>query len=78
MTRKEAAWRLRKLAYDIYDLLEDMAEILREAAPEELERAEAYWMAHIDKALLNLRGWVGGGSLLNLEDTLATLEEEEE
>jgi len=42
-----------------------------------LQRAEAYWMAHIDGALLNLKGWTRG-SLMNLGDTLTTLEEEEE
>ena len=77
MTRKEAAEELRALAYEIYEKLEEMEGILREVAPEELERAEAYWMAHIDGALLNLKGWMGE-SLISLEDTLTTLEEEGE
>jgi len=74
MTRKEAAEELRALAYEIYDTLEEMEDILREF-PEELERAEAYWMAHIDGALLNLKGWMGG-SFISLGDTLTILEEE--
>jgi len=73
--RKEAVMKLEAIAYEIYDLLEDMKRILEEVAPEELKRAEVYWMAHIDGALLNLKGW--GGSLISLEDTLTILEEEE-
>jgi len=77
MTRTEAARRLEEIAYEIYDQLEEMEDILREVAPEELERARAYWMAHIDGALLNRQGWLGR-SLISLEDTLINLEEEEE
>jgi len=50
--------------------------ILKEVAPEELERAKLYWMAHIDGALLSHQGWLGG-SFISLEDTLEALEEEE-
>ncbi len=77
MTRKEAVEELKALAYEIYDTLKEMEDILREVAPEELERAEAYWMVHIDGALLNLKGCMGG-SLISLEDTLTILKEEEE
>lgn len=77
MTRTEAARKLRELAYEIYDTLDEMEDILREVAPEELERARVYWMAHIDGALLNLKGWMGG-SFISLGDTLIELEEEEE
>jgi len=77
MTRTEAARRLREIAYEIYDMLEEMEDILREVAPEEFERARVYWMAHIDGALLNQKGWMGG-SFISLEDTLTALEEEEE
>jgi hypothetical protein len=77
MTRTEAVEELRALAYDIYDTLKEMEDILREVAPEELERARVYWMAHIDGALLNLKGWMGG-SLISLVDTLTILKEEEE
>ncbi len=76
MTRKEAGWRLEEIAYEIYDKLDEMEDILREVAPEELERAEGYWMAHIDGALLNQGGWLGT-SLISLADTLVALEEEE-
>ncbi len=76
MTRIEAARRLRELAEEIYDTLAEMEDILEEVAPEELERAEVYWMAHIDGALLSRKGWLGG-SVISLEDTLEALEEEE-
>ena len=77
MTKTEAAWRLRGIADEIYDKLAEVEDILGEVAPEELERARVYWMAHIDGALLSLKGWMGG-SLISLEDTLAALEEEGE
>ena len=77
MTRKEAIKELRALAYEIYEKLEEMEDILKEVAPEELKRAEANWMAHIDGALLNLKGWAGG-SLMSLGYTLTILEEEDE
>ena len=77
MERTEAAWRLREIAYEIYDKLGEMEDLLREVAPEELERARVYWMAHIDGALLNTKGGMGG-SFISLEDTLTTLEEEGE
>ncbi len=76
MTRTEAVWRLEEIAYEIYDKLDEMKDILREVAPEELERAEIYWMADINGALLNREGWLGG-SFVKLKDTLEALEEEE-
>lgn len=77
MTRREAVWRLEELAEEIYEKLGEMKDILRKVAPEELERAKVYWMAHIDGALLNQGGWLGG-SFVSLQDTLEALEEEEE
>lgn len=80
MTRKEAARKLEELASEIYETLEEMEAILEEVAPEEFERARVYWLAHIDGALLNRKGWMGG-SLISLEDTLTSLtslEEEED
>lgn len=76
MTREEAAWRLEELAQEIYNILEDMKAILREAAPEELERAKVYWLSHIDGALLNRKGWMGI-SFISLRDTITALEREE-
>ena len=77
MTRTEAAERLKEIAEEIYEKLEEMEAILEEVAPEELQTAMVYWMAHIDGALLNRQEWMGG-SLVNLEDTLIALLEEEE
>lgn len=76
MTRIEAAERLEVIAYEIYDRLGEMEDILWEVAPEELERARVYWMAHIDGALLNTKGR-RGRSFINLGDTLTALEEAE-
>ena len=76
MTRAEAVRRLREIAHEIYDKLDEMKDILRAVAPEELERAEIYWMEDINGALLNRKGWLGG-SFVKLKDTLAALEEEE-
>ena len=76
MTKREAVWRLEELGYEIYEKLEEMKAILEEVAPEELERAQVYWMAHIDGALLNRKGWLGG-SFISLQDTLTALEEDE-
>ena len=76
MTRAEAARRLKEIAYEIYDKLDEMEAILEEVAPEEFERARVFWMDHIDGALLNLKGWMGK-SLISLKDTLTSLEEEE-
>ena len=72
MTRKEAARKLKELAHEIYGTLEEMKAILEEAAPEELELARVYWMAHIDRALFNINGWRGTSSI-NLEDTITIL-----
>lgn len=77
MTRREAAWRLEEIAYEIYEKLDEMKAILKEVAPEELETVQRYWMAHIDGALFNQGGWMGG-SFISLEDTLEALEKEEE
>ena len=76
MTRTEAARRLREIAEEIYDMLEEMEDILREVAPEEFERARLYWMAHIRGALLSRPRWMAR-SVISLEDTLEALEEGE-
>ena len=76
MTRAEAAERLWEIATEIYDKLDEMEDILSEVAPEELERARLYWMAHIRGALLSRQGWMAR-SVISLEDTLEALEDEE-
>ena len=76
MTRTEAVRKLWKIAHEIYDKLEEMEDILGEVAPEELETARVYWMAHIDEALLNIGGQ-RGISFISLKDTLTSLEKEE-
>lgn len=71
---REAIERLEELKETIYEALNEMEDILRGVAPEELERAEVYWMAHIDGALENRGQWLGG-SLMSYIDTIDALEE---
>ena len=71
---REAIERLDELKEVIYEALDEMEDILREVAPEELERAEFYWMAHIDEALENRNNWLGG-SMISYIDTIEALEE---
>lgn len=73
----EAAGQLRELADQVYDLIEEMRDVLRDAAPTELNSAEAYWMAHIDGALENRGGYLGT-SMISLNDTVEALEQEDQ
>ena len=75
MTRQEAARKLKEIAYEIYDKLDEMEAILEEVAPEELELARVYWMAHIDRALCNVKKWKEA-RFITLEDTITLLLEE--
>lgn len=74
---REAIERLKELKETIYEALYEMEDILKEVAPEEFERAEVYWMAHIDTALENRGGWLGG-SFISFADTLDAIEEKED
>jgi len=71
---RKATERLEELKDTIYEALNEMEKILREVAPEELIRARAYWMAHIDGALENRGNWLGG-SMISYIDTIEALEE---
>jgi hypothetical protein len=72
--RAEAAKRLRDLAHEIYNKLDEMEAILEKAAPEELDLARVYWMAHIDRALFNRKQW-RKVRFITLQDTITILEE---
>ena len=72
--RAEAAKRLRELAHEIYDTLDEMEAILEEVAPEELDLARVYWMAHIDRSLFNVKNW-REVRFITLQDTITILEE---
>ena len=74
MRKTEAIERLEELKETIYEALNEMKEILREVAPQELERAEVYWMAHIDGALENRGNWLGR-SMISYVNTIKALEE---
>ncbi len=71
---REAIERLEELKETIYEVLNEMEEILREVAPDEYPIAKSYWMAHIDEALENRGQWLGG-SLVSYIDTIDALEE---
>ena len=68
----DAAYEIEELAEEMYELLEQMKNILEEVAPEELYRAESYWMSHIDGALFN-RTHILGGSMISAQDTVDSL-----
>ena len=72
--RAEAAQVLKEIAYEIYDKLDEMAAILEEVAPEELDLARVYWMAHIDRSLFNVKNW-REVRFITLQDTITILEE---
>lgn len=65
-------------AYDVEDAIDaiyvEMDRIQRALRqfPDVYERARRYWMAHIDGALLNRGGWLGG-SFITAESTLNEL-----
>lgn len=75
--QREAINRLEELKEQIYEALEEMEDIISEIAPEEYESARRYWIAHIDGALENRGGWLGG-SFISFADTLEAIEEKED
>ena len=68
----DAAYEIEELAEEMYELLEQMKNILQEVAPEELYQAENYWMSHIDGALFNRTGLMGG-SFVSAQETVDRL-----
>ncbi len=74
MTRGDLLSELEFLADEVYEKLEEMERLLMDEAPETYERARGYWLAHIDGALFNRRGLLGG-SFVALADTLEEIEE---
>lgn len=77
MEIKEACQELLEEVETIYDALYRIKSILRQVAPGALNRAEAYWLAHIDGALLNRDGYLGT-SMITFADTLAEIEGQDE
>jgi hypothetical protein len=76
MDGREAADRIREQTDIIYEALDGIKRVLKEF-PGAYERAERYWLAHIDGALENRGGWLGG-SMISAEDTIRELEESED
>jgi hypothetical protein len=79
MNRREnriaVAAEIEYLIEEIYERLDCIRELLWEVDDSLADRAERYWLAHIDGALLNRSGL--GGSLITAADTLEELEEGE-
>jgi len=79
MNRREnriaVAAEIEYLIEEIYERLDCIRELLWEVDDSLANRAESYWLAHIDGALLNRSGV--GGSLITAADTLEELEEGE-
>ena len=79
MNRREnriaVAAEIAYLIEEIYERLDCIRELLWEVDDSLANRAESYWLAHIDGALLNRS--VVGGSLITAADTLEELEEGE-
>ncbi len=79
MNRQEnriaVAAEIEGLIEEIYERLDCIRELLREVDGSLANRAERYWLAHIDGALFNRSGL--GGSLITAADTLEELEEGE-
>ena len=63
------------LIEEIYERLDCIRELLWEVDDSLANRAESYWLAHIDGALLHRSGV--GGSFITAADTLEELEEGE-
>lgn len=80
MNRQEnriaVAAEIEGLIEEIYERLDCIRELLREVDGSLANRAERYWLAHIDGALFNRSG-VLGGSFITAADTLEELEEGE-
>jgi len=80
MNRREnriaVAAEIEYLIEEIYERLDCIRELLWEVDDSLADRAESYWLAHIDGALLNRS--VVGGSLITAADTLEELKEGEE
>lgn len=72
MERAEIAADIEHEIEVIYDALENIRALLGEC-PAALRQAEAYWLAHIDGALLNQGGNLGG-SFISARDTLELIQ----
>ena len=69
------AAEIEGLIEEIYERLDCIRELLWEVDDSLADRAESYWLAHIDGALLNRSGV--GGSFITAADTLEELKEGE-
>lgn len=73
---RDSAYELEDAIDEIYEQLDRIKRELQKF-PAIYERARSYWLAHIDGALLNREGWLGG-SFISAASTLEDLQEGEE
>ncbi len=66
------ATEIENLIEEIYEKMDEIVDHLKQADEWISDRAEMYWLAHIDGALKN-RGGNLGGSFISAKDTLAEL-----
>lgn len=74
----ETIYRLEEIKDEMLGLLGEAEGLIRdEAKGMEYERARSYWLAHIETALTNDHGYLGG-SMVTMQDTIQELEEAED
>ena len=66
------AEEIENLIEEIYEKMDEIKDHLKEADEGISDRAEMYWLAHIDGALENRGGYLGG-SFISAKGTLAEL-----
>jgi len=71
---REAIKRLDELKEALYEVLNEMEEVLRGVAPEVYAMSKSYWLPLIDGALENRGNWLGG-STVSYIDAILALEE---
>lgn len=73
----QVAEQLRDIQAEMIDLLDQAQRLLRNAPGMTRERAESYWLAHARMAITKNHSYLGG-SMVNMDDTIAELENAEE
>lgn len=72
--RQEIIDELREIQMQMLECLEQAKTLIKQSGQEmTLQRAEAYWLAHIRIALTNDHGYLGN-SMCSMEDTIAEIE----
>ena len=72
----QVAEQLRDIQAELIDLLDQAQRLLRGTTGMTRERAESYWLAHARMAITKNHSYLGG-SMVNMDDTIAELENAE-